>query len=168
MKGAAVGIGASAELMKGKRQAGTVFQTSWTVGLLLTVASPEQSVAVDVDLLRDAYVRIVPVEVVLDAIIGSLDEGAEIVGDPPAGEEARLLQGKVVIHPKSGGCAARLSGLGIRKSRLQHDRKRRALPIPAAQRVAAELEAAAKRRQLQESGMASRAWLPGLAGIERE
>src|SRR5215471_834423 len=124
--------------------------------------------AVDIDLLREAYIRVVPMETVGDPVPRSLDEGAEIVGDLTAGEETRLLQDKVVIHPKSGGCAARLSGLGIRKSRLQHDRKRRALPIPAAQRVAAELEAAAKRRQLQESGMASRAWLPGLAGIERE
>src|SRR6266478_5960259 len=37
MNGAAVGIGARVELMNGKRQAGIVFQTSWTVGLLLTV-----------------------------------------------------------------------------------------------------------------------------------
>jgi len=33
----AVGVGAKAELMNGKRQAGIVFQTSWTVGLLLAV-----------------------------------------------------------------------------------------------------------------------------------
>ena len=122
--------------------------------------------AVDVDLLRDAYVRIVPGEAVSDAVICSLNEGAEIVGDLTAGKQARLLQDKIVVDAKSGGGAAGLSGLGIRKSRLQHDCKRRALPIPAVQRVAAELEAAAERGQLQKSGMASRAGLAGLACVE--
>ena len=37
MKVLAVGVGAKAELIKGKLQAGIVFQTSWTVGLLLAV-----------------------------------------------------------------------------------------------------------------------------------
>src|SRR6516165_11821901 len=122
--------------------------------------------AVDVDLLRQAYVRVVPGEAVADPVIGSLDECAEIVGDPPAGKQAHRLHDKVVVHAESGRCAARLSGLGIRKSRLQHDRERWALPIPATQRVAAQLEAAAERRQLQESSMAGRAWLPGLAGVK--
>src|ERR1700741_128047 len=39
----AVGDGASFELMYGKLQAGIVFQTSWTVGLLLAV-TPQSSV----------------------------------------------------------------------------------------------------------------------------
>jgi hypothetical protein len=39
----AVGIGAKAELIYGKLQAGIVFQTSWTVGLLLAV-TPQSSV----------------------------------------------------------------------------------------------------------------------------
>src|ERR1700730_13124009 len=43
-----------------------------------------------------------------------------------------------------------------------------ARPIAAAQCVAAELEAAAERGQLEKGGMASRAWLAGLAGIEGE
>jgi hypothetical protein len=42
-----------------------------------------------------------------------------------------------------------LRALGVGKSRLQHHRKQRALPIPAAQRIATELEAPAERRQLQ-------------------
>src|SRR6516225_8314706 len=33
----AVGVGAKAELINGKLQAGIVFQTSWTVGLLFAV-----------------------------------------------------------------------------------------------------------------------------------
>src|SRR5216683_1971753 len=37
MKVLAVGIGARVERMNGKRQAGIVFQTSWTVGLLFAV-----------------------------------------------------------------------------------------------------------------------------------
>src|SRR6516225_6482961 len=97
--------------------------------------------AVDVGRFREAYVRIVPPEAVANAIIRPLNERADIVGDPPAGKEAHLLHNEIVIHAKSGGCAARLSGLGICKSRLQHDGKRRALPIAAAQRVAAKLEA---------------------------
>jgi hypothetical protein len=61
-----------------------------------------------------------------------------------------------------------LGSLRIRKSRLQHDRKWRALPIAAIQRVTAELEASSERGQLQEGGMASGAWLSGLAGVEGE
>src|SRR5215469_6412876 len=131
-------------------------------------SSPQQGMAVDIDLLGEAYVRVVPVETVGDPVPRSLNEGAEIVGDLTAGEKTRLLQDKIVIHPKSGGCAARLCGLSIRKSRLQHDRKRRALPIPATQGVAAELKAAAKRRQLPKSRMAGRARLSGLASIKRQ
>src|SRR6516162_298528 len=37
MKVLAVGVGANSELIKGKLQTGVVFQTSWTVGLLLAV-----------------------------------------------------------------------------------------------------------------------------------
>src|SRR5215471_10501344 len=92
---------------------------------------PEQRMAVDIDLLCDAYVRIVPGEAMADAVPGSLNEGAEIVGDLAAGKEARLLQDKIVVDAKSGRCAARLSRLSIRKGRLQHDRERRAFPISA-------------------------------------
>jgi len=41
-------------------------------------------------------------------------------------------------------------------------------PVAATQRVAAELEAAAERRQLPEGSMARRAWLSGLARIKRK
>src|SRR5215831_11591344 len=116
--------------------------------VIVDSSSPQQGMAVEIDLLREAYVRVVPVETVGDPVPRSLNEGAEIVGDLTAGEETRLLQDKIVIHPKSGGCADRLSRLSIRKGRLQHDRKWRALPIPATQGVAAELKAAAKQRQL--------------------
>jgi hypothetical protein len=51
-------------------------------------------VAIDVDLLREPYVRIVPGVAMIDPAIGPLDECAEIVGDLTAGEEARLLQGQ--------------------------------------------------------------------------
>ena len=156
----------AAELMNGKLQAGIVFQTSWTVGLLLAVTPHSRVWPSTLTDFAIAYVRVVPAEAVGDAVICSLNEGAEIVGDPPAGKEADLLQDKIVVDAKSGCGAARLSGLGIRKSRLQHDRERRALPIAAAQRVAAELEAAAERRQLQKSGVAGRARLAGLARVE--
>jgi len=61
-----------------------------------------------------------------------------------------------------------LSRLSIRKGRLQHDRKRRALPISATQGVTAELEPPAEWRQLQESRVAGRACLSGLARVKRE
>ena len=128
--------------------------------------APEQSVAVDFKRFREAYVRIVPAEPVANPIIRPLNERADIVGDPPPGKEAHLLHDEIVVHPKPGGCAPLLSGLCIRKSRLQHDGKWRALPIPAIQRVTAELEAAAERGQLQKGGMASRAGLAGLARVE--
>src|SRR5215472_226846 len=130
--------------------------------------SPEQSVAVDVNLLSDAYVRIVPGKAVADAVPRSLNEGAEIVGDLAAGKEARLLQDKIVVDTKSRCCAARLSRLSIRKGRLQHDCERRAFPISAPQGIAAEFEPPAEWRQLQESRMAGRACLTGLARVERE
>src|SRR6516165_123227 len=114
---------------------------------------------VGVDRLCHAYVGIVPGEAVGDTVIGSLNERAEIVGDPPPGKEAHLLHDKVIVHTEAGCSTARLSALGIRKSRLQHDRKGRALPIPAAQRVAAQLKAAAERAQFEKRGMAGCTWL---------
>src|SRR5262249_31704231 len=60
------------------------------------------------------------------------------------------------------------SGLRIRKGRLQHDRKWRALPIPAIQRVAAQLKAATERRQFEKSRMTGRTGLSGLASVKRQ
>src|SRR5262245_46367131 len=48
--------------------------------------APEQSVAVDIDRFREAYVRIVPPETAADPIICPLNESADVVGDTPAGE----------------------------------------------------------------------------------
>src|SRR5271165_2124537 len=64
--------------------------------------TPEQSVPVDVDQFREAYVRIVPAEAVANPIIRSLNKRADIVGDPPPGKEAHLLHDEIVIHPKPG------------------------------------------------------------------
>jgi hypothetical protein len=54
-----------------------------------------------------------------------------------------------MAHAEPGRSATGLRNLGICKSRLQHDRKRRPLPIPTAESVAAEFEAAAKGRQFE-------------------
>src|SRR5271167_2713458 len=43
--------------------------------------APEQRVAVDVEQLREPYVRIVPAEVMGDAVPGSLDESSRILGE---------------------------------------------------------------------------------------
>src|SRR5215469_562656 len=122
--------------------------------------------AVDVDRFREAYIRIVPAKAMTNPVICSLDESAHIVGDPPAGKEAHLLHHEIVVHAKSGGCAALLRGLRIGKGGLQHHREGRAAPITAAQGVAAELEAPAERGQLQKGGVARRTWLAGLACVE--
>ena len=58
--------------------------------------------AIDVDLLGKPDVRVVPGEAVSDAVICSLNECAEIVGDLTARKEARLLQNKIVVDAKSG------------------------------------------------------------------
>src|SRR5271169_2620151 len=50
--------------------------------------APEQSVAVEVDRLRETYVGIVSAEVVGDAVPGSLDECPQILGEGATGKEA--------------------------------------------------------------------------------
>src|SRR6516165_415511 len=126
---------------------------------------PQQSVAVDVERLREADVSVVPTETPADAVIGPLNERSEIVGDPATGKQAHLLHREVVVGREMRSRILLLIGRSIGKSRLQHDRKRRATPIAAAQCVAAQLEAAAERGQLQKSGMTGRAGLPGLACV---
>jgi hypothetical protein len=75
---------------------------------------------------------------------------------------------KLLLTPKPGACAAGLSGLRIRKGRLQHDRKWWALPIPATQRVAAQLKAATERRQFEKCRMTGRTGLSGLPSVKRQ
>src|SRR5262249_696047 len=111
--------------------------------VVVSAYAPEQSVAIDVYGLREAYVRVIPSEVMGDAIQRSLNECAYIVSESPTGEEAHLLHDKVVVDTEAGCSTARLSALGIGESRLQHNCKRRALPIPSAQGVATQFEASA-------------------------
>jgi len=106
------------------------------------------------------------VELVKDAVVGPLDEGADMVDDLAAGKQADLLHRQGVIVGEAWCQPARLRLLQMRKVGLQHDGKRRALPIAPAQRVGAELEAAAVRRQFEEGGMAGGTGLAGLPGIE--
>src|SRR6516165_3314132 len=129
---------------------------------------PEQSVAVDVQRLREAYVRVVPTETPADAIIGPLNERPEIVGDPATGKQAHLLHREVIVGREMRSWSLLLIGRSIGKSRFQHDREGRAIPIAAAQCVATQLEAAAEGGQLQKGGMASRTRLAGLARVERQ
>src|SRR5215469_14671204 len=75
--------------------------------------SPKQSVAIDVDLLSEAYIRVVPGKSVIDSVVRSLNECAEIVGDLTAGKKTRLLQDKIIIDAKSR-YAPRLSILRMR------------------------------------------------------
>src|SRR6516225_10473063 len=92
----------------------------------------------------------------------------EILGESATGKEAHLLHDKVVVHAEAGRSTAWLSALGIRKSRLQHNRERRAIPISPAQGIAAQFETTAERGQLQKGGMTGRAGLSGLACVERQ
>src|SRR5215472_17102832 len=124
--------------------------------------------AVDVDRLREAYVRIVPTETAGNAIIGPLNKRAEVVCDPATGKEAHLLEREVVVGAEMRSSTALLSGLGMGIGwGLEHYGKRRSCPITTAQCVATQLEAAAERCQLQKSRIAGRTRLAGLACIER-
>src|SRR5271169_2443532 len=168
MKVLAAGIGASAELIYGKLQAGIVFQTSWTVGLLLAVTPqskvwPSRSIdfAKRMSVLSQLKLWATPSQVPW------MNAPKFSVKAPPV-KRLHLLHDKVVVHTKAGCGTAWLSTLGIRKSRLQHDRKRRALPVAAAQSVATQLEATAERGQLQKRRMAGRAGLSGLTRVERQ
>jgi hypothetical protein len=125
-------------------------------------------VAPDLDLIGVANVGVVPGEAAAHAVVGPLDEGTEIVSDPAAGEQAHLLQREIVVGCEMRCRAARLIGLSVGEGRLQHDRKRRPLPVATLQGVAAELEAASKRGQLEKGGVAGGTGLPGLARVERQ
>jgi hypothetical protein len=89
-------------------------------------------VAVDVERLRKAYVSVVPTETPADAVIGPLNERPEIVGDPATGKQAHLLHREVIVGREMRSRSLLLICLGVGEGRLQHDRKRRAVPIPAA------------------------------------
>jgi hypothetical protein len=101
---------------------------------------------IELDLLGVADVGVVPGKAVTNAVVSPLDEGAEMGCERAAGEQAHLLHRKVVVGGEAWRRAARLRRLEMREPGLQRDRKRRTLPVAAAQRVAAELEAAAERR----------------------
>src|SRR5262249_48396257 len=60
---------------------------------------PEESVAVDVDLLCDAYVRIVPGKAMADAVPRSLNEGAEIVGELPPVKRLACCRTNLLLTP---------------------------------------------------------------------
>ena len=124
--------------------------------------------AADTDLIRISDVGIVPAEAPRDPVVCPLDKRAEIVGDPPAGKQAHLLDGEIVVGSEMRGGASLLSDLGVGIGRLEHDREGRTRPVAAAQGVPAELEAAAERGQLEKGGMTSRARLSGLACVEGE
>jgi hypothetical protein len=106
-------------------------------------------VAIDVDRICEPYICIIPSETAEHTIVRPLDERAEVVGDSATGKQAHLLEREVVIGAEMRSGTARLSGLGMGISRcLERHRERWARPIPAAQRVAAQLEAPAERCQL--------------------
>ena len=79
--------------------------------------------AADIDLIGIADIGVVPAEAPGDPVVCSLDERAEIVGNPPAGEQAHLLHRKIVVRPEMRGGTSLLPGLGMGKGRLQHDGK---------------------------------------------
>jgi hypothetical protein len=145
-----------------------VFQTSLDCGIVVGGHAPQEIVPAEIDLIRVPDIGVVPAKSPRDPIVGSLDERAEIVGDPSAGKKAHLLHGEIIVWSEMGSGAALLPDLGTGIGRLEHDREGRSLPVTTTQRVTAELEAAAERGQLQKGGMTSRARLPGLTGVEGE
>src|SRR5262249_834199 len=86
--------------------------------------TPQQIVSLDVDRVGVTNIGVVPAEAARNAVVGPLDERAEIVREPPAGEEAHLLQCAVIVCAKMRRSTALLSGLRMGKSRcLEHDRE---------------------------------------------
>ena len=71
-----------------------------------------------------------------------------------------------VCNPGAGGES--LVRLRVGEAGHVHRGDRRALPVAAAHRIAADLEAPAEGRQLGKGGVAGRAGLPGLAGVARQ
>jgi hypothetical protein len=130
--------------------------------------APEEVVATQLDAVRKANVGVVPAEAPGSAIVGRLDEGAGMVGQSPAGEEARLLQREIIVRAEMRRRTLRLRRLGMREGRLQEHRERRQIGLAAAERIAAELEPAAERRQLRKGGTTARAGQPGLPRIKRQ
>ena len=122
----------------------------------------------ELDLVGIANVGVIPGKAVTDAVVGSLDEGAKMIGDLAAGKQANLLHREGVVVGEAGRQAARLRLLEMREHRLQEDRKRRSLPVAAAQRVGAELEPAAERRQLKKGGVTGGTGFPGLPCVKRQ
>src|SRR5216683_3984394 len=86
--------------------------------------APQQIVSLDVDRIGITNIGIVPAEAAGDTVICPLDERAEIVGEPPAGEEANLLQREVIVGAEMRSSTTFLSGLRMSKSGcLEHDRE---------------------------------------------
>ena|SRR6516165_6784472 len=168
MKVLAVGVGANSDLI-GKAPYGCRVPDVLDCRAVVGRYPPQQIVTIDVDRIREPYIYIIPSETAENTIIGPLDERAEVVGDSAAGKQAHLLEGKVVVGAEMRCGSPGLSGLGMGISRcLERHRERRALPIPAAQCVAAQLEASAERVKLPKSSMAGRAGLTGLPRVERQ
>jgi len=104
------------------------------------------------------------------AVVGALDERADIAVELSRKENARLLQQEVVVGvgPRRGRRILIVLRVGEASDHHRRDRRRLFESHAAAHGIAAELEAASEWGQLREGRMACRAWLARLARVTRQ
>ena len=103
-----------------------------------------------------------------DRIAGDLNERAKIVGEPAGDETGDLLGDKVVVGVQTRRRRRVLRRFGVGEAGHVKGGDRRSLPVSALQRVAADLEPPAERRQFGKGGVTGGAGLPGLTGVGRQ
>ncbi len=116
-----------------------------------------------------AQIGVVDVQLMGNAVIGDLDEGAEILGDFAGVVEGGLIEGGVVVRGEVRRGGAGLGVVGVGEGCLEGDGERQAVLLAVAGDVAIELEVSAEFRQLraERADMAGSAGLPGLLGEGR-
>ena len=99
---------------------------------------------------------------------GNLNERAEIAVKLARDEPGNLLGDEIVVGVQSRRGRRILVRLRMGEGWHVHRGDRRALPVAAAHRIAADLEAPAEGGEFGKSGVAGRARLSGLAGVARQ
>ena len=147
-----------------RRRVPRVFDRRRVVG----VDAPDRVLAEQLERVGVADVGRVEADRSADRIAGDLDERAEIAVELAGDEAGDLLGDEIVVGVQARRGRRVLRRIGVGEAGHVHGRDRRALPVAAAQRIAADLEAAAERRQFRKGGVAGGAGLAGLAGVARQ
>ncbi len=96
-----------------------------------------------------ANVELVPRKCAANSVIGELAEGTEMTAKTAGKKNARLVERKIVVHSIMGSGGRWLVFLGMQKGSDDHAGQRQRETVARAQRVTAELEQAAIRRELR-------------------